>query len=579
MTLLAYLSPCACVIAVVCSAGFFNAAARGEAVATDAHHSLGLKTDVATAARGDRRDGVTNTTSTGTEFVAAPGGRRMPLELEEDCNGNGVSDALDLVATFRGLGDLPGGPTASRANSVSADGSVVVGTGSSASGQEAIRWVRDGGMAGLGSLPGSVGGNTATGVSGDGSVVVGLSGLQAFRWTVDGGIEGLGHLQPFYWTMWGPAVSADGSLIVGGECLCFPFSPCHCEAFRWAPEEGMIGLGYLPGGGQDSAAIGVSADGSIVVGYSDWYGNGLCDCVAGFGCYFIAPFQWTAAGGMAAVDIAGFSSHYCSSRTKDVSADGSVMVGAGDYHAFRWSAESGPVFLGNLPGGHSRSSANGVSGDGSIVVGIADSASGDEAFVWDDQHGIRSLRAVLVDQHGLDLTGWTLTSAQDVSRDGRTIVGYGTNPDGFTEGWIATLPSDDCNTNGVPDECDIEGGVSRDCNADRIADDCQPEFDADGDGFLDICDACPESDTEQTLRIDGCDTGITNTAEPVGCTLADQLSATCPFRVDVNGRGDFVSCATRMANAWRHDGRISSDDGGRLVACATRPTGSANLRD
>jgi len=45
-----------------------------------------------------------------------------------------------------------------------------------------------------------------------------------------------------------------------------------------------------------------------------------------------------------------------------------------------------------------------------------------------------------LEQLGLDLTGWTLEEATAISDDGRAIVGYGTNPDGFTEGWYAVIP-------------------------------------------------------------------------------------------------------------------------------------------
>jgi probable HAF family extracellular repeat protein len=60
----------------------------------------------------------------------------------------------EAVATFTGLGDLPGGSFISLANGVSADGSVVVGRGASASGNEASRWTSGTGMVGLGDLPG-----------------------------------------------------------------------------------------------------------------------------------------------------------------------------------------------------------------------------------------------------------------------------------------------------------------------------------------------------------------------------------------------------------------------------------------
>ena len=55
----------------------------------------------------------------------------------------------------------------------------------------------------------------------------------------------------------------------------------------------------------------------------------------------------------------------------------------------------------------------------------------------------RDLQQVLVSNYGLDLTGWTLTSAYAISADGRTIVGSGSHyygPEALTEAWIATIP-------------------------------------------------------------------------------------------------------------------------------------------
>src|SRR5207247_5278902 len=125
------------------------------------------------------------------------------------------------AGTLTPLGDLPGGVFDSRANAVSGDGSVVVGTGHSASGSQTFRWT-SGGMVGLGVLPG---GNFSEpgGVSGNGSVVVGHSGDA--------------------------------------------FAPAQVKAFRWTAGSGMVGLGVLPGD-TSSSASGVSADGSIVAGAS-----------------------------------------------------------------------------------------------------------------------------------------------------------------------------------------------------------------------------------------------------------------------------------------------------------------------
>jgi hypothetical protein len=61
---------------------------------------------------------------------------------------------------------------------------------------------------------------------------------------------------------------------------------------------------------------------------------------------------------------------------------------------------------------------------------------------------MQNLKALL-EGYGLDLSGWVLQRAEDVSADGRTIVGWGTNsnpadpnlpPDPHTEAWIAVLP-------------------------------------------------------------------------------------------------------------------------------------------
>ena len=75
---------------------------------------------------------------------------------------------------FQGLGFLPGG-NSSFANGVNANGRVVVGEATGATGvSQAFRWTAASGMVGLGFLPGR-GFSTANGVNADGKVVVGFS--------------------------------------------------------------------------------------------------------------------------------------------------------------------------------------------------------------------------------------------------------------------------------------------------------------------------------------------------------------------------------------------------------------------
>jgi len=312
------------------------------------------------------------------------------------------------AAYFRGLGDLPGGGFYSQASAVSGDGLVVVGTGSSKSGEEAFRWTRSGGMVGLGGLNSSYYRSWAADVSGDGSVVVGFnhSGQdEAFSWTQkDGMVNFLGWAH--YYGHGATGVSSDGSVIVG-----WIFKKWYTEGFSWTSASGEESRLWFP-------VSDVSADGSVVVGSGH-------------------VIRWTSDGGVISLgDLPG-------GAASAVSSDGSVVVGAshsdaGD-EAFRWTSDNGMVGLGWLPGGSFGSIANAVSADGSTVVGTSYANSGDIAFIWDSTNGMRSLEYLLGNIYDLDLTGWSLRAATGVSWDGKTIVGWGINPAGNTEAWIAGL--------------------------------------------------------------------------------------------------------------------------------------------
>jgi len=234
-----------------------------------------------------------------------------------------------------GLGDLSG---VSDAFDVSADGSVVVGTATSGTGQEATRWTSSEGMVGLGDLSGGALFAYSTAATPDASTIVGIgssaSGTEAFRWTSSGGMVGLGGLPGGIFFSTGNGVSSDGSIVVGQS-----FTALGSEAFRWTSADGMVGLGELPGEGFNSVAIDVSADGST-------------------------------------------------------------------------------------------------------VVGIGNSSLGDEAFIWTQGDGMQILQDVLENDYGLDLTGWLLRQAFSISSDEMVIAGWGDNPNGQREAWVANLRSD-----------------------------------------------------------------------------------------------------------------------------------------
>jgi len=316
---------------------------------------------------------------------------------------------------------------------ISADGSVVVGESGSANGGEAFRWTAATGMVGLGDLGGGEFYSSAIRVSADGSVVVGASRsptsgsrVEAYRWTAATGMVGMGYLPGGESSSVASGVSGDGSVVAGVSTS--DLSPSFGEAFRWTGATGLVGLGALSGSeGPASVPWGISADGTVVVGWA-FSENGR------------EAFRWTESEGMVGMgDLPGF---FFDSWATDVSADGSVIVGLADGAgptSFRWTAATGMVDLGK-PAGALGSQAWGVSADGSVVVGDAALPGNIVPTIWDESHGMRNLGDVLVDLGlGPEMAGWDLEQAVAVSADGKTIVGWGYNPAGDEEAWVAHL--------------------------------------------------------------------------------------------------------------------------------------------
>jgi uncharacterized membrane protein len=101
--------------------------------------------------------------------------------------------------------------------------------------------------------------------------------------------------------------------------------------------------------------------------------------------------------------------------------------------------ETGMVDLGSAPGGI-YSIAWGTSADGSVVVGVGDVDSFDVPTYWNATDGMRSLIDILVELGlGPAVEGWSLQQATAVSADGQTVTGWGYNPEGDEEAWIAYL--------------------------------------------------------------------------------------------------------------------------------------------
>jgi len=151
----------------------------------------------------------------------------------------------------------------------------------------------------------------------------------------------------------------------------------------WAQQPSITWLGTLPNGAR-SYAQGVSADGAVVAGYDEAVIDD--EGVGGE----LRALRWTRTGGTTPLATRG-----ANSQSLAVSADGSLLVGwtedtAGMWRAAKWEADGSLTLLGTLGG--NESAAYGVSADGAVIVGWAEDAAGRHAAVrWRNAIAVESL--------------------------------------------------------------------------------------------------------------------------------------------------------------------------------------------
>jgi hypothetical protein len=112
-----------------------------------------------------------------------------------------------------------------------------------------------------------------------------------------------------------------------------------------------------------------------------------------------------------------------------------------------------------------------MTSDGSVIVGnygwrnLNNPFDGNQPFVWDESHGMRDLKDLLIWEHGLKLEAYPLDVliATDISDDRRTIVGtYKRNATAPYTGFIAHLdrpidaPTGDFSNDGHVDITDVD---------------------------------------------------------------------------------------------------------------------------
>ncbi len=301
----------------------------------------------------------------------------------------------------------------------------------------------------------TIGMHEVTGISSDGSVVIGHDKwlvyppgpggtlpwyeYEGLRWC-NGVMTSLGGTPSDFPDEEGHSVnplgvSGDGSVIVGQS---------DGEAFRW--ENGVMTTLGAVSGYRSTSAVSVSGDGSVI--------PMNCDLVSGVGTGIVcwrdgATTLVASGGGLGQLawatgisgdgnTIVGFDNAVCywrngvksplgsavTSLALGISDDGSVIIGGSEStEAWRWE-NSAVTGLGHIAAGHVGGIARDVSADGSVIVGEDYlSSSSSRAFIWSAETGMQNLNDVLVNEYGFDLMGWTLTSVMGISDDGLTLAG------------------------------------------------------------------------------------------------------------------------------------------------------------
>lgn len=336
----------------------------------------------------------------------------------------------DLIA------DLSG--TTSSAAAISADGSVVVGTITTpdpmgnpmAAVTSGFRWTSASGTTSAVVAPFGWTSISLTDVSADGSVYVGNvfggSPVQAYRTSITDGTQDFLGFLPGGTSSRATGVSGDGNIVAG-----WGGSAAGNRAFRWIydPVSRTGALNELPTlSGRGAVTNGISRDGRVIVG-------ALQDAS-------LLPEAAYWVEGSAPVTL-GYLTGGNQSTARAASADGSVIVGmAGTFsgqNAFRWTAATGMVDLGKL--GSFNSEALDVSADGAIVVGrTGRSGGGSSGFRWTETTGMITVDDWLR-QSGVTLTSDITSDANGLSADGKTVVGLLRNGKAYVARGASTDPS------------------------------------------------------------------------------------------------------------------------------------------
>ena len=207
-------------------------------------------------------------------------------------------------------------------------------------------------------------------------------------------------------------------------------------ATRWSIANGTPTVFENLAGYERCKAKDISADGSVLVG--------TCNSDQGKP---TRAFRLLVGGTM---EDLGALPGFDYSEATSISSDGKFVVGrcynAQAVHttAFRWTRENGmqPLYT-FLPGDFSDdkdSGAEAISGTGAVSVGYVTGPDAGASYWETPAYLFSALGPALRNLYYLSVGNWSLDVATGISEDGISICGYGTDPEGRTQGWVAVLP-------------------------------------------------------------------------------------------------------------------------------------------
>lgn len=244
-------------------------------------------------------------------------------------------------------------------------------------------------------------------------------------------------------------ISQNG-LVVAGQAT---NSAGQQEAFRWTAATGMQGLGILsanPSGNLRSYANGISADGSVIVGGTS------SPAVTSTSSSATEAFRWTAATGMVGL---GMLPGGGSSNATGVSNDGNAVVAYGAATGYTlqsaiWTPGGGLQGIGDIPGGTAYSYAWTISGDGSTISSLGvNSSNQTEAFKWTQAGGLVAMGIpagnARSETYGMNDDGSIIVGAYGISGQSRQAA-YWTESGGWVG--LGSMGYNSASASGVSDD-------------------------------------------------------------------------------------------------------------------------------